>query len=72
MSDLEDIGVSSMFRLNTTVSECVFLSRIKRKLGGEVEGVGVMKDGQIILEKIQTSHTVFSIWRGETEIYCLL
>jgi hypothetical protein len=34
------------------------LSRIKRKLGEEVKGVGVVKDEEIQLEDIEASHTL--------------
>ena len=40
------------------VTVCL-LYRIKRKLGGgEVEGVGVMKDEELKLEESETSHTL--------------
>ena len=42
---------------------------INRGLGGEtVEGVGVMKDGELNLEEIESSHTRSGAsrqWRGE-------
>ena len=37
----------------------VYLKRIKRKIvGGEVKGVGVMKDEDLKLEEIEVSHTL--------------
>ena len=45
------------------------LERIKQKLGGEeVEGVGVMKDGDLKLEKIEVSLTLGGVGRCYTSV----